>query len=89
MMKGNSGPILNPSGGGMADYGTEGAPRRPHTAHGGRGVGFPSSSQQVAGGVAGGAYGADPNKGQALYDGEEVGICTICASMRCSSGLWC
>ena len=66
MIKGSSGPILGAAGG-MADYGTEGAPavggqRRPHTAHGGR-AGFPSSSQPIAGGT-----------GQPMYDGEEVRV---------------
>jgi hypothetical protein len=85
MMKNTSGPNLGAGGTGMVDYGTDGAPnavgqRRPHTAHGGRGAGFPSSSQPIAGGV----YSGDPNKGQAMYNdgGEEV------SSYLCGSGAY-
>ena len=84
MMKGVSGPIMGSAaagggggagGGGMQDYGTDGNPavgqRRPHTAHGAR-AGFPSSSQQMAGGVYNGAP-VDPKLQQQMYD-EEVSL---------------
>jgi len=89
MSKGGvSGPILG-AGAPVADYGTDnGAPRRPHTAHGGR-AGFPTTQQQLVGGVYGG-NGTGMMQQQALVpvqqgqyvDGEEDGDGHVVAGAR-------